>query len=125
MRDGFEALSGRRNDCLGPALCQPCSQRICVIGAISQQACGGRYLREQFRYRIDIMNISGGQQHGNRAAKRITERVYFGRAPTAGLPDRVQKGPPFAPPALRCAFTDVLSIDTYSSPITPVSPVSS
>ena len=58
----------------------------------------------------DIVAVSGADEQHARTALLVHQPVDFGGSAASGGPYALEKGPPFAPPAERWAFTDVESI---------------
>lgn len=58
----------------------------------------------------DVVDVAGGQQQDARSALAVTQRVELAGLAAARLAERLEVGPPFAPPAERWALMWVLSI---------------
>lgn len=114
----------RRDDGLAALSAQPIAQRTGVIGPVGEQATGCAGDGEQVPGTGEIVGVAGCQRERERSALAVGQRVNFGGTTTARAPDRIAIGPPFAPPAERCALTCMLSIEAMTPPITPVDPAS-
>ena len=110
--EGMEVLAGRivRNDRLGAALDQEPPERIAVIRGIggAQTACWQRL--NQAAGDWCVAALARGYLERDGTAATIDNSMDLCRSPAARAADRLELGPPFPPPAERCAFAVVLSI---------------
>ncbi len=58
----------------------------------------------------DVVDVAGGQQEGTGTALVVGQRMELARLAATRLAERLEVGPPFAPPAERWALMCVLSI---------------
>ncbi len=95
----------RRGHRFATALDEPIPQLSSVIGSIRQELAARRYEFEHCAHADQIVRISRCQNQGPGSAKVVGQGVDFRRSPAARGSDGVVEGPPFAPPAERCALT--------------------
>jgi len=93
-----------RDDNLDPPPGEHLPQTPSVIGAIGEKPLGLMSHRQQAARSLEIVDVSGRDQQGMRAADLIGQRADFGRLPTARATNSVVEGPPFAPAAERWAL---------------------
>ena len=110
------------DDGLGTAFGKPGTQIIAAIAFIADQFSRGRHGRDAGLGDLHIVNISGGYHQHAGTALHVADGVDLGVSPAACLADTIGQGPPFAPPAVRCALMQVLSMNNLSgTPSTPAS----
>lgn len=116
-------LAGRvgRDDDIAPALCQPFAQLSGIVGAVGDQARGGRHPAQNLAEADQIMGLARSEAERQGAAPVIRQGVNLGRPSAARSSDGVGIVPPFAPAAERWALMCVLSADVV--PMTPLEPV--
>jgi hypothetical protein len=109
---GYRALAteGGGNDGLGALLAQGRSEAVGIIGAVGDELRERAGASEHSWCHADIGNVAWAQEQDRGPASRVGQRVDLGVPPTARASDRLPKGPPFPPPAERCALMCVLSI---------------
>ena len=81
-----------------------------IIGTVGHQPSERAGAIEKACCDRDVVDVAGSQDEDARPALGIGERVELAGAATARLAERLLEGPPFPPPAERCALTCVLSI---------------
>ena len=89
------------NDGLGAALGNLRAQVIAIIALVCKQSVHVRRERQNIGSGSDVGILARCQMQNDRSAKRIAQRVDFGRAPAAGTADRLIAFPPFPPEAQR------------------------
>lgn len=95
----------RRDNRFAAAFDEPVTQLSGVVGSIRQEL-ARRWPELENRARPNqIVRIARGQNEDSGPAELVSQGVDFGGAPAAGGSDGVVEGPPFAPPAERCALT--------------------
>ncbi len=99
MKEDAIGLVG--NDGLGATIDDLRAQRIAVIPFVRDQRAHGRGERQNLGCGRDIGILARGQMKSDRPAKRIAQRVNFGRAPAARAADCLIVLPPFPPEAQR------------------------
>lgn len=100
-------LAGRvwRNDRFTAALDEPVPQLAGVISAVSQKLARRGSQLEQSGGSHQVVRVARRQGQRPGSAQIIGQCVDFRRPAAAGGSDSVVEGPPFAPPAERCALT--------------------
>lgn len=88
------------------------ADRVAVIGLVAKHDGARREIVEQDIGSAAVADITPSQQEAERPAGVVGERVELAVAAATADPDRLEAGPPFPPPAERCAFIWVLSIRT-------------
>ena len=83
---------------------------IGVVAAIGDQPSHRTGGLEEGPRDADIVDVTGRQQQDPRPPLTVGQRVELARFAAARLPERLEVGPPFPPPAERCALMCVLSI---------------
>lgn len=111
------------DDDLAATLGEPVTQGAGIVGAVGDELLGRSGDGQQVSCSVQIADVAGSEDKGERAAELIGQRVNLGGTSTARTPDRMSAGPPFAPAAERCAFTCMLSSEAITPPVTPVLPV--
>ena len=81
-----------------------------IIGTVGHQPSERAGAIEKACCDRDVVDVAGSQDEDARPALGVGERVELARAAAPGLAERLLEGPPFPPPAERCALTCVLSI---------------
>ena len=100
-------LAGRvwRNDRLAASLDEPVTQLARVIGAVSQKLARRGSQLEQGGGSHQVVRVARRQDERSGPPQVVGQRVDFRGPSAAGGADGVVEGPPFAPPAERCALT--------------------
>lgn len=93
------------NDRLTAALDEPVPQLARVISAVGQKLARRGSQLEQGGGSNQVMGVARRQDQRPGPPQIIGQRVDFRRPAAARGPDGVVEGPPFAPPAERCALT--------------------
>ena len=93
-----------RDDGIGTPLAEPVTQRVGVVGPISNQAGWDHDEGEEIARAFQIVRIARRQGEGNGPAASVGQGMDLGRTPAARAADGVREGPPFAPAAERCAL---------------------
>ena len=81
-----------------------------VVAAVGDQASHWAGPLEQGAGDADVVDIAGTQQQDAGAAQAVCQGVELARLAAAREAERLDVGPPFAPPAERWALMWVLSI---------------
>ena len=81
-----------------------------IVSAVGNQTAYRTDPLQQGPCDADVVDVAGRQQQGTRSALPVGQRVEFARLATARLAERLEIGPPFPPPAERCALIWLLSI---------------
>lgn len=72
-----------------------------VVAAIGDQAVDWPGLLQEGAGDADIVDVAGGQQQDAGPSLAVAQRVEFAGLAAARLAERLDVGPPFAPPAER------------------------
>lgn len=110
MRDRLGARCGRGDHGLDPLGRQAVAEMVGIIGTVGHQPSERAGAIEKACCDRDVVDVAGRQDEDARPALGIGERVELAGAAAARLAERLLEGPPFPPPAERCALTCVLSI---------------
>ena len=81
-----------------------------IIGTVGHQPSERAGAIEKACCDRDVVDVAGSQDEDARPALGIGERVELAGAAAARFAERLLEGPPFPPPAERCALTCELSI---------------
>ena len=81
-----------------------------IIGTVGHQPSERAGAIEKACCDRDVVDVAGSQDEDARPALGIGERVELAGAAAARLAEGLLEGPPFPPPAERCALMCVLSI---------------
>jgi hypothetical protein len=77
---------------------------IGVIGPVGDEAAQLANPSQQGTGDADVVDVASCQEQGMRPTLAITQGVELARFAPARLAERLEVGPPFAPPAERCAL---------------------
>ena len=110
MRDWLGARCGRGDHGFDPLGRQTLAQVVGVIGAVCHQPPERAGPIEEACCDRDVVDVAGGQDEDARPALGVGERVELAGAAAARFAEGLLEGPPFPPPAERCALTCVLSM---------------
>jgi hypothetical protein len=77
---------------------------IGVVGTVCEEALEAPDPAEQGAREADIVDVAGRQEQDMGSATDIAQGVELARFAPARLTERLEVGPPFAPPAERCAL---------------------
>ena len=111
-RSSFSSGSLRRDVGHGTLALDQVADRVAVICLVGQHDGARREIVEQDISSTAVSDVAAGQQKAERAPFAVGERVELADVSAPADPDRLDKRPPFPPPAERCAFICVLSIRT-------------
>ena len=109
-----------RDDGLSPAFGKPVAQGPGVIGAVRQQTALGTTDFEQRPGALEVMDVAGCENEGDRAACVVCQRVELRRPAAARGANGMMTSPPFAPAAERWALMWVESTEPVNTPVEPV-----
>ena len=108
--DGFDVLPG-----------QQMTQLVGVVSFVGEESSDRAGEPQQRGRHRHIVLVAGREQQNPRPTGLVAQRVEGCCSAAARAADRLLEGPPFPPPAERCALMWVLSIAAV--PMTPVLPV--
>jgi len=81
-----------------------------VIAFVGKQTLAGEHLGDQWPRHDNILAMAWAELKVDETTGGVYEGMDLGRAPAVGAADLLDLGPPFPPPAERCALTAELSI---------------
>lgn len=111
VADRLGAVGFRRDDGLDPALLQIGSDRVGIVGLVSEK--GGWLLLGQIDQRVvalAVRGLAGREVEGDGSASGITETMNFTGEPAPRAAKSSSMNPPFPPAAETWARTEVLSM---------------
>ena len=93
---------------------EPCAQFVAAIAFVPNEFSRRRHGSDAGFGDLHIVYISGGYHQDMRASLFVADGVDLAVPAAACLADTIGQGPPFAPPAVRCALMQVLSMKSLS-----------
>jgi len=85
-----------------------------VIGLVGEKVSRPRQMRGEHDGALDVGGLAGREIEGQGPAMFVAQGMDLGVASALCAADGLSRGPPFPPPAQRCALTWVVSMETCS-----------